>query len=70
VLHARRPGEQSTEHDCQLEAGVGADRFLCWVTFNPSRRVVTLFIQTVVDDDEYEAAIIAVRRGKREWPDP
>jgi hypothetical protein len=63
------PGERYRPPDCKAEAGVSADRFACYVRYQPTGRKVTLFIQTVVRDDRYEAAVIEVRPGIREIPD-
>jgi hypothetical protein len=64
-----RPGEGNPAPECTAEAGVSADRFACYVRYEPTARKVTLFIQTVVGDGKYEAAVIEVRPGVHEIPD-
>jgi hypothetical protein len=65
----RRPGEKYRGRDCEAEAGVTPDTFACWVRFEPSGRSFTLYMRTVVHDEDYEIALSEARPGIHSIPD-
>jgi hypothetical protein len=66
----RRPHEIYRVPQCESETSAAtADRFACWVHYEPQNRTFTLLMRTVAPGGEYKVVLAEVRRGRHPIPD-
>jgi hypothetical protein len=66
--HTRSGERPPSSGGCEADGGVVSSYFVCWRSFDPTGRRVTIYMQTAAPHGKLEATIVKVRRGRHRFP--